>query len=231
MLRLQDIALSPVYLAQALGFLVRVPRLPEAAGPRAGRIGQGPELRLLILGDSSGAGVGVAEQDHALTGQMLKHLSATHDVHWRLIARSGATTAGALAMLRAVDGRFDTAVLALGVNDVLRQTPRARFAARQSELMDRLQSTHGVTQILASAVPPLGAFEVVPMPLRAYFGHRARVLDAELQDVCKRMGAVHVPLDLDPAPHWLASDGLHPGAALYAEWGRRMAGLASRGVS
>ena len=60
--------LSPILVAQALTTRARLPCLPEAAGDRAGVIGRGPLLRLLMLGDSSAAGVGVAEQGQALTG-------------------------------------------------------------------------------------------------------------------------------------------------------------------
>ena len=34
------------------------PRLPEPPGPRSGHCGQGPQLRLLIAGDSAAARVG-----------------------------------------------------------------------------------------------------------------------------------------------------------------------------
>lgn len=219
------LAFAPLFLIQALGVLTRVERLPEAAGPRAGQTGQGQGFRLLILGDSSAAGVGVAHQDAALSGQMLVHLTSHARVTWQLVARSGATTAQAQKMMQGV-GCFDVAVLALGVNDVLRQTGASRFARAQTALMDELRQRHGVQHIFASAVPPLGAFTVFPQPLRAHLGQRAVTLDRVLQQVCAALGAEHVPFQLAPDPRWLARDGLHPGAPLYAEWGRRMAGLA-----
>lgn len=220
-MRLTDLALTPLYLAQAAYFIAGIEKLPEAAGPREGQSGQGAPMRLLLLGDSSGAGVGVAHQDQALIGQMLYHLLPGRAVTWQVIARSGATTAHARQMLDAADP-CDIAVLALGVNDVLRQTSTGRFVAEYTALIEALPVRH----ILASAVPPLGAFTVFPRPLRDYLGRRAMSLDAALQAVCAGSGAVHVPFDLDPDPRWLARDGLHPGAALYAEWGKRMAGLA-----
>ena len=219
------LALAPVFACQALGVLARTPRLPEAAGPRAGVSGQGRDLRLLILGDSSAAGVGVAHQDKALSGHLLAHLVPHFRVSWQLNARSGATTAQARAML-AGDAPFDIAVLALGVNDVLRQTNARRFARETAGLLEELRQRHRVKHVLASAVPPLGAFSVFPQPLRALLGHRSTMLDAIAQQACAKAGAVHVPFDLAPDPHWLATDGLHPGPPLYAEWGRRMAGLA-----
>ncbi|EEX09439.1 hypothetical protein SL1157_1477 [Ruegeria lacuscaerulensis ITI-1157] len=50
--------LLPLLAAQALMVRQRALRLPEPSGPREGRQGRGPRLRLLIVGDSSAAGVG-----------------------------------------------------------------------------------------------------------------------------------------------------------------------------
>lgn len=60
--------LMPVLLGQALYVRFRVAKLAEPVGVRRGVVGDGPQLRLLILGDSSALGVGVLHQDLALLG-------------------------------------------------------------------------------------------------------------------------------------------------------------------
>lgn len=221
---------APIYLAQAALTIARTERLPEATGPRSGCVGQGKTLRLLVLGDSSAAGVGVAHQDQALIGQMLMHLTAHRQVQWVLCARSGLTSARAVRMLQGT-GECDVAVLALGVNDVLRETRACRFARAQETLMRALREVHGARAILVSAVPPLGLFPAFPDPWRSHLGRRATLLDATLRATCAAEGAEHVPFDMTPRPGLLARDGFHPGAPLYAEWGQRMAGLALRALS
>jgi lysophospholipase L1-like esterase len=211
-------------LWQLGAFVVRVPRLAEASGPRAGR---GTGLRVLILGDSSATGMGVATQDQALAGQVVSRLGG---VQWQLLARSGATTAQARIMLEGA-GRCDVAITALGVNDVLRHTRTKRFLAEQTALLHDLRAIHGARLVIASAVPPLGDFPTFPDPLNGYLGARALRLDQALQTACHATGAVHLPFDLTPSPEWLARDGLHPSAQLYAEWGRRIAGLVLREFS
>src|SRR4051812_15874048 len=61
------IALAPLLVAQALATRRRAPVLPEAEGARDGALGaaDAPTLRVLVAGDSSAAGVGVARQDQA----------------------------------------------------------------------------------------------------------------------------------------------------------------------
>jgi hypothetical protein len=96
------LALSPLLVAQALRTRARVPRLPEAVGPREGVAGSGgPLLRLLIAGDSSAAGVGVRKQDDALARPLSRELArrCRAEVHWRLVARAGVTSEQAWALL------------------------------------------------------------------------------------------------------------------------------------
>ena len=70
------LALAPLLVAQAVATRRRAPVLPEAAG-RARRRASAtarPALRLLIAGDSSAAGVGVARQEQALVGHLARAL-------------------------------------------------------------------------------------------------------------------------------------------------------------
>ena len=94
--------LAPLLLWQGRRVRRVTPRLPEPAGPRAGVAGQGAPLRLLVLGDSAAAGVGVARQRDALTGRLLAELSPRHTVHWRLLAHTGEVLEVLPARLRLV---------------------------------------------------------------------------------------------------------------------------------
>ncbi|MEM1270634.1 MAG: SGNH/GDSL hydrolase family protein, partial [Bacteroidota bacterium] len=62
---LSTLLLGPVLVYQGQQVKKRVLRLPEPPGDRAGVIGEGPALSVLIVGDSSGAGVGASHQDEA----------------------------------------------------------------------------------------------------------------------------------------------------------------------
>ncbi|MEX0338111.1 MAG: SGNH/GDSL hydrolase family protein [Arenibacterium sp.] len=219
--------LLPVLAAQALYVIARAERLPEAEGPRVGALGSGPALRLLILGDSSAAGVGVSTQDHALAGQVTRHLATRRRVSWRLVARSGITTTGAVKMMREVPAdSFDIAITALGVNDATRFRAPEAFHADQHALGELLRAQFGVKQIVRSAVPPLGQFRFLPQPLRGEIGACAGALDQVLRNLCKEEpDAHHLPFDAPLTPEMMARDGFHPGAPIYAEWGKRLADL------
>lgn len=223
---LATVLLGPVLLLQGRRVRREVPRLPEPPGERAGVTGDGPRLRLLVVGDSAAAGVGAAHQDEALTGQLVRVLSPRFELHWRLEAKTGATTASAIEHLRSLPAEpFDVAVTSLGVNDLTAGRRLPAWLQEQAALRDLLRGRFGVGRLLVSGLPPVHAFPALPQPLRWYLGARARAFDLALrQSLAHEPGARHVGFDGEhDVPSMMASDGFHPGPPVYAAWARRLA--------
>lgn len=222
---LATVVLSPLLLFQAVHLHQRALRLPEATGPRAGIGGDGPLLRILIVGDSSAAGVGTQTQDTALAGQLATALGARHSVHWQLIAATGATTPTTLAWLEAETlPAADIVLVILGVNDVTRGGPMTAWLATHARLRQVLRGGTGAQRLYIAQIPPLGAFPLLPNPLRWLLGRRALRFDAALHETLQRepdTSYVPLPETLNPAD--MAEDGYHPGPVIYAEWAKEMA--------
>ncbi|HBS50772.1 MAG TPA: GDSL family lipase [Rhodobacteraceae bacterium] len=212
--------LLPVLAAQALWVRARADFLPEPPGARSGRRGEGPPLRLLIAGDSAAAGVGANSQNEALSGQLAERLAKRFELSWKLEARTGHTTRDTTAHLaRMPVAPFDVAVLSLGVNDVTGMASRARWISDRRALHDLLRRRFGVRLVVASGVPPMGHFPLLPQPLRWVLGRQAARLDTALAEMARNdAGVVHIPLDLPYEPHLVARDGYHPSPAAYTEW-------------
>lgn len=219
------LALSPVLVWQAITLQRRALRLPEAPGARSGQLGSGPVLRLLIVGDSSAAGVGAPAQDMALAGQITRALAPDHAVEWHLIARTSITTRETLQELRDRDlPMVDVAVVVLGVNDVTKRANQRQWLRDHAALRGLLRERTGARAIYVSQVPPLGAFPLLPNPLRLLLGRRSLRFDTALRaQLTGEADSHYVPLPetLDPAD--MAEDGFHPGPAIYAAWGTEMA--------
>lgn len=221
------LVLSPVLVAQALLTRARLPRLPEAAGAREGETGQGPLLRLLMIGDSSAAGVGVAQQSHALAGVLPAVLArqAGVRVRWRLLARSGVNSAQCLALLESeAPGEADVAVVVLGVNDVVDQVPSQRAVDARAAIANRLRNAHGVAHVVFAPLPPVHQFPGLPQPLRWVAGRDARRHDAAVASwAATRDDVSHVPIDLPLNAVVMAPDGFHPGEVVYRVCGTALA--------
>lgn len=221
--RLVRILAAPVLLAQALRLRRTALILPEPKGARTGRIGAGPPLRLLILGDSSGAGVGVDHQDDALLGHLTRALATDYCLEWQLLARTGATSPHALKMLDQA-GPIDVAVIALGVNDVTRLTSASKWLAVQNTLFQRLRDQHGARLICVTPIPPMGEFPLLPNPLRWVLGrHAARLQTARHALFAQYPEYCPLSFDLPMDPTLMAQDGFHPGAQAYRIWGETTA--------
>lgn len=200
-----------------------VPRLPEPEGARSGRHGDGPPLRLLILGDSAAAGVGAPHQSQALAGQLVERLAAHYALDWTLLARTGDRTPDAQAALASSALRCDVALTSLGVNDATALTRPAPFLAAQAALVGTLRD-RGARLILLSGLPPVHAFPALPQPLRAVLGRHVRRLDAVLAHwAAGQHDCEHLPFGELPDASWMASDGFHPGPPVYAAWAEQAA--------
>lgn len=219
--------LSPLLVAQALAMRVRTPRLPEAAGAREGEVGRGPLLRLLMLGDSSAAGVGVAQQSQAMAGHLPRALArqAHVRVQWQLVAQSGLTSAQCLEQLvSCAPLAADIAVVVLGVNDVVDQVPSHLAIAARSAIANRLRNGHGVAHVVFAPLPPMRHFPALPQPLRWVAGRDAKRHDDAVAAWARTRDDVsHVPIDLPLNSELMADDGFHPGEPVYRICGTALA--------
>lgn len=212
--------IGPFMFAQ--GMLVRkyAAELPEAEGPRSGVVGAGAPLRLLVLGDSSAAGVGVKTQDEAIVGHLTNQLADRFQVTWQLLAKTGATTKShTQALIEQVEGRFDAAMICLGVNDVTHGVNMKAWLKQQAALYEVLEQRFGVREIYVSGVPPIKYFPLLPQPLKWFLGRRADRFDHWLADmIAQRNNTHHIPIAFPNDSSLMASDGYHPKAGVYKEW-------------
>lgn len=221
------LVLSPVLVAQAVMTRKRAPLLPEAAGDRRGVVGDGAPLRVLIVGDSSGAGVGVTTQDLALAGYLGRTLAsaAQRQVHWQLVAKSGINSAQALEFVRREQPlAAEVAVVVLGVNDVIDQIPSHRAVQHRAGLADWLLAELGVRHVVFAPLPPVHQFPLLPQPLRWIMGRDARRHDeAMARWAATRDDVSHVPIAISLDASCMASDGFHPGEPVYRACGEALA--------
>lgn len=221
--------LLPVALAQGLRLRSRVPRLPEAAGPREGvAAGGGTPLRLLVLGESTVAGVGAPTQEQALAAQLARALATRtgRTVQWQAVGKNGVTAAATHTLLvrRLQPEPQDAVVVVLGVNDTLALRGPSRWTSDLQRLIAAVREKTGPAPVFLAAVPPMSEFPALPAPLRTVLGVRARVLDQAAARLTHRLPDVHhVPLPGRFERDFFCHDGLHPSPAGYRAWADSLA--------
>ena len=219
------LSLAPFLLLQGRYVRRVTPRLPEPDGARAGQAGTGQPLRLLIVGDSAAAGVGVSTQQDALSGQLIALLSQHYQVDWQLHASTGHTTAQVLAAVeRLPDQAFDVIVTSTGVNDVTAGLSAKRWRVQKQQLIERLTEKFQPRQIILTSLPPMHLFPALPQPLRWYLGRHAKHLNQVLARlVAEQPHCQQLTLNFPMQPEYMASDGFHPAAAAYTRWAQQVA--------
>jgi lysophospholipase L1-like esterase len=234
------LALAPVLLWQGRQVRRNALRLPEAEGPREGVAGTGKVcLRVLIVGDSSAAGVGDKNQTQALAGRLSEALSQRLGgaVVWQLIARSGDTTRVSLTAVRKLSLHpADVMIAALGLNDVVAQVSPKIWLARLDKL-DRIAIKRaGVKHIVHAGIPPIHSFPLLPNPLRWVLGADALAYNRALRHWVKRWPDrwwLPLPFENDQPSDssvLMAEDGFHPGPAIYALWAEQLAGMITNDI-
>jgi lysophospholipase L1-like esterase len=221
------VLLSPVLLAQGLWVHARTPRLPEAAGPREGHVGDGETLHLVALGDSIIAGVGVEATAEALPAQLAEALAGQLDgrVCWSSHGANGARTRDLLS-LDADPGWRNAGLMVIsnGLNDITALTSLANFRMEKAALYARLASLAPNALIAQVGLPPLGHFPALPQPLRAVLGARARRFERALQSLIDSLeNVVYLPFREVPDTALFAADGYHPGPAAVRIWAGHLA--------
>lgn len=234
------LALAPVLLWQGRQVRRNALRLPEAEGPREGVAGTGKVcLRVLIVGDSSAAGVGAKNQTQALAGRLSEALSQRLGgaVVWQLIARSGDTTRVSLTALRKLSVHpADVMVTALGLNDVVAQVPPQVWLTRLDKLDRIAVKRAGVKHIVHAGIPPIHSFPLLPNPLRWVLGADALAYNRALSQWVKRWPErwwLPLPFENDQPSDssvLMAEDGFHPGPAIYALWAEQLAGMITNDI-
>ena len=174
----------------------------------------GQPLRIVVLGDSLAAGLGLKPSE-AFPAQLERALKAKgHVVEVINAGVSGDTTAGGLERVGwAVPERTDAVILELGANDALRGLDPKRARANLDKIIATLKG--GGAEVLLAGM-------YAPRNLGATY---TRAFDAIYPELATKHGLILYPFFLDGValdPKFNLDDGLHPSALGVAEVTKRI---------
>lgn len=185
--------------------------------------GDGAEIRLVVVGESTALGIGCTRPEEIFAAQLAQQLADREHrpVAWRTVAAAGATVDYCTTHLldRLARTPVDVVVVALGVNDLIRGARPAAFARDVEALATRIASLAPGAQVVLSGLPDPTRMPLLPRPLSSVLAIRAHALDKRLADAAHRHRLAHVPIrHLAIGPDDLASDGFHPGPTACRTW-------------
>lgn len=223
----------------AAATLVRIQRMRRTAAAHAGALdhtatvgtGDGPPVRLLVLGDSAARGYGLPDPESALPRLVAVRVAAATErpVAVASEATDGHRTADVLAVQvpSVADAQPDVVVVGVGVNDAIGRTPDGALAADTVALVQAIRAHAPSAGVVLMACPDLSGAPGFGWPLRVVVGWRcrrvARVQQAALATVRAsddRLRVVHLPR---PDASMFGVDGFHPGVTAHTAMAERLA--------
>ncbi|MFN7116959.1 MAG: SGNH/GDSL hydrolase family protein [Saprospiraceae bacterium] len=209
-------------------------RLPVPVGAQGDAFGActgaGAPMNILLLGESTVAGVGVKYYEQTISAKLATELAQRlqQTICWHAIGQIGAKVGFARKnFLPQIDTsiHYDVIIILLGVNDTVQLTPPGIWQRELFKLIKTLQKIQPQALIYVGNLPPVTEFGVIPQPSRAFLGWHHQLLIRATQQILQNQPNIVVSqLRFKNLPaHYFSEDGVHPSEAGYAYWAGKIA--------
>jgi lysophospholipase L1-like esterase len=220
--------LSPFLLLQGQITRWKVGLLPDAEGDRRGVVGSGSEaVKLLVIGESTVAGLGARRHELALAGQFAARLSEYigRSVEWQVLGKNGVTARRTIDELvpQMPDAQFDYILVGLGGNDVMKLSSPRTWRHDMLELLGILRSRNPNAAIFISNCPMIILSPIMPEPIKTILWQLSQMHDANIREFTRDLDRVfYYPQPVDVELEGFFADGIHPSEQGYADWSAAM---------
>ena len=219
---------SPLLYLQGQYTRRKVGLLPDAAGSKTGIIGAGEDtVKLLVIGESTIAGLGARTHEFALSGQFAQRLSSRigKKVNWTVIGKNGVTARRTIDELvpQIPNEIFDYVLIGLGGNDVMKLSSPRKWRRDMTELFGILRDRNPDAVFFLSNCPMIKYSPALPHPIRFLLWELSKLHDANIKDLTAGMKNVYYyPQPVDVQLEGFFADGIHPSERGYADWAEAM---------
>ena len=237
LLALLCVICAPILFFQAKRVRQRVPNLPEAKNP-SGQISQinTESFNLLVLGESTMAGVGIKDHKNGFASSLASYLSncLSTSVNWEVQARSGFTTGEITKELLPLISMetVDLIVIGTGANDAFSLHSPGRFARDIKKMLNALKGVYPHSPIVFINMPPISYFPAFTKLMQYCIGtwvkHNGLALSKLIQEYEQ---VFYMKEDIIPEDWFdkyenfgnindMFSDGVHPSKTTYKLWAK-----------
>jgi lysophospholipase L1-like esterase len=186
---------------------------------------EGPLLKYVVIGDSTGAGEGAPYSSGVAIGTA-QHLALRYRVSLYNFSISGSTAKGVVRdqLAEAALLKPDLVLLCVGANDATHFTSSAKLHSALEIIVTMLRASSPEVTIVVTGCPQMGSVPRFAQPLRWFAGTQTarinRVFSAIVSErhlawshIADRTGSI---FQQDPTLFW--EDKFHPNARGYAVW-------------
>ncbi len=214
-----------------------VPKLPEAQCPEGLiDIGSSKTLTIIMLGESTVAGVGVKTHQQGFAGTFANEIATKlqTSVRWKVYAKSGYTAKQVknLIVPKITESTADLIIIGLGGNDAFTlNTPRI-WKKNVQHLIGQLQLMYPNTAIAFTNMPPIKEFPAFTKLIKFTIGNLVEIHGQELQNLTENQENIYYNSEVITIKNWTKelnlanhpsdffSDGVHPSKLTYQVWAK-----------
>ncbi|MBC6369103.1 SGNH/GDSL hydrolase family protein [Algoriphagus sp. AK58] len=176
------------------------------------RFGIGKE-KILILGESTAAGVGASSIEDSLAGYFSRLFGNQYTVE--NFGKNGLTAKDAYSLLEFSypyrPDKIKGLMLFLGANDCFKLTSPSDFQNHLKELITRISSENQPEWIYLADIPPVHLFPAFSAKMKAFLRIQRDFLQKEMIKVSRENSKiVFEPISLDLSPDFFSEDQVHP---------------------
>ena len=200
----------PFLVYQAKKVRKSSPKLP-AQSPLL-TLGQG-EKHVLLLGESTVAGVGASSAKTTLSGNFSRIFGDSYQIE--TIGKKGLRVKEAFSLYlkhkNSENKKSEGVILFLGANDCFLLTSPQVFKKELESLIQQIQVATGAEWIYLAAIPPVHLFPAFSEQMRSFLYKQRNYLLHEMETIAARKPQLifhQIPMDLQP--EFFSADGVHP---------------------
>ena len=220
----------PVYIWQGTRLRMRIERLLPANVAVNGTVGSehvGDPLRILVIGDSTVASVGMEKLEDTFAFCVANAVSKEHArrVEWRSAGANSATS-GDLRdfVVPNIEARDWTHIfISVGINDMKNFHLAGHFKRNFGTLLYALRTRFPASELIWTPIPNMKLCPALPKQLAEVLSARADVINAMGVRMCNERRASHTTPVGDVGASCFARDGFHPNGKGYRVWAKHVA--------
>ncbi|SDQ83598.1 SGNH/GDSL hydrolase family protein [Pseudovibrio sp. Tun.PSC04-5.I4] len=216
-------ALLPIYIVEGLRARANSLRLSPAPGPQIGEIaGMGQEINLLVVGDSSVAGIGLDHTSNGLTCQMAHKLAQTtgRPVKWRAAGNNSATSGQlrdvVVPNLPYTD--YTHIYISIGFNDLKNFRSGTAWKKGFGELIYALRTKYPHARLYWSNLMSPLSVPALSWALGAVLEPRRRMINSVGTQLCHERGATAISVTPGITAEGFCPDGVHAAPIGNQQW-------------
>lgn len=219
---------APLLYLQGQYIRRKIGVLPDAQGDRDGKTGVfGETVKMLVIGESTVAGLGARTHETALAGQFARFLSEKigKTIEWHVIGKNGVTAKRTIELLVPQipkKEKYDYIMLGVGGNDVLKLSSPRKWRRDATRLIEIMREKYPDSVIFMTNAPAVHLSPVLPQPIKFILGNLSALHDKNSREFLPKMKNVFYFHRPDEVTEGFFADGIHPSEQGYTDWSKRM---------